>query len=318
MQLQDHWSYYNEMSFYETDLPDRMYQAGALCPRPLFVDRSSSGPGSGSRKATKVSGSENSDRMQHIFRRFHVKAEDGAEELDEGVICMTELTGGRWRASKDKIQDALTWLARLHALFWGNERANAAVAAGVSDQTGFWHFDNRQIEFKRMNSKSRLKLAAAAIDERLKADSLQTMCHGDPKGANIMWTKEQGIFMYDFQWFGKGPPTKDLAYFFATAAMNGSGWDRAEEEELLHYYHEELCKFLKVQGDEPPSFQRLYDTYQLAVVDYGRWVEGGFSWGNTDLIGGHTEAFFKRLTEGGRKLTSEAECRARIFECFPP
>ena len=34
----------------------------------------------------------------------------------------------------------------------------------------------------------RLRLAARAIDLRLKADPLQSVCHGDAKGANIMYT----------------------------------------------------------------------------------------------------------------------------------
>ena len=60
------------------------------------------------------------------------------------------------------------------------------------------------------------------------ADKMQTLCHGDPKGANIMWDEEArhrsippqrqaalhdskaGVSFYDFQWFGKAPPTKVL------------------------------------------------------------------------------------------------------------
>eukprot|EP00931_Biecheleriopsis_adriatica_P056808 TRINITY_DN33689_c0_g1_i1.p1 TRINITY_DN33689_c0_g1~~TRINITY_DN33689_c0_g1_i1.p1 ORF type:complete len:402 (+),score=66.19 TRINITY_DN33689_c0_g1_i1:39-1208(+) len=315
MSLQDHWSYYNEMSFYESDLPDRMFKAGALCPLPLHVQRK--GSGSSGRKASRVSSSDSSARMQELLRRFRVR-QDGEEEMDLGVICMTELKGTSWRPSSERTRDALTWLARLHALFWGSERANAAVAEGVSDQTGFWHFDNRQIEFGNMSAKSPLKLAAAAIDARLKADTMQTMCHGDPKGANIMWDQDQGILMYDFQWFGKGPPTKDLAYFFATAAMNRGSWNQGEEQELLQFYHRELCGLLEKQGDTPPTLERLSETYRLAVVDYRRWVEGGFAWGNMALLDGHTEAFFQTLTAGGQKLTCEADYHRRIFECFPP
>lgn len=319
MQLQDHWSYYNEMCFYETHIPDSMCRAGALCPRPLFVSRGASGESrQDGRKVSRAASSPASDRMQMLLRRHQVRPEDGGEEKDTGIICMTKLNGGSWRPSAEKTKAALTWLARLHALFWGSERTNAAVAAGVSDQAGFWHLDNRQIELGRMSSKSPLRLAAAGIDARLRADSMQTMCHGDPKGANIMWDAEQGILMYDFQWFGKAPPTKDLAYFFATAAMNRGSWNKAEEQELLTYYHKELCQLLEAQGDEKPTFEKLLVTYRLAVVDYRRWIEGGFAWGNMALIDGHTEEFFKTLTEGGRKLASEAEYRERIFECFPP
>lgn len=305
--LQDHWSYYNEMSFYETDLADQICTAGAPCPRPLFVHRSTSG----------LAEVTTSGRLEQNLRRFGVKPEGGGEEKDEGIICMTKLPGGPWRPSAERTRDALSWLARLHALFWGNARADAAVAVGVSDQACFWHLDNRQIELGRMSQKSPLRLAAAGIDARLKADAMQTLCHGDPKGANIMFDNDLGVSMYDFQWLGKAPPTKDLAYFFATAAMNRSRWNKDEEEGLLRYYHDELCRLLEAQGDSKPTFEYLFSTYQLAVVDYGRWIEGGFPWGNMALIGGHTEAVLKILNESGT-LKSEKDYHDKIFECFPP
>eukprot|EP00928_Gymnodinium_smaydae_P034555 TRINITY_DN24456_c0_g1_i1.p1 TRINITY_DN24456_c0_g1~~TRINITY_DN24456_c0_g1_i1.p1 ORF type:complete len:405 (+),score=57.63 TRINITY_DN24456_c0_g1_i1:60-1217(+) len=311
MGLQDHWSYYNEASFYESNLPDLICSAGALCPQPLFVTRKASSGTQSNRGASKPG----DGRLERLLRRHKVLT-DGEGEKDEAIICMTALSGGRW--SPPRTEAALVWLARLHALFWGNARADKAVAAGVSDQAGFWHLENRAIELGRMSSKSPLRLAAAAIDARLKADSMQTMCHGDPKGANIMHDDEHGVSMYDFQWFGKAPPTKDLAYFFATAAMNGGRWDRAKEESLLRFYHVELCKLLEAQGDEKPSFEKLYNTYKLAVVDYHRWIEGGFPWGNMALIGGHTDEFFNTLKSGGKPLDTEADYHARIFECFPP
>jgi len=110
---------------------------------------------------------------------------------------------------------------------------------------------------------------------------------------------------------------RTLHIFFATAAMNGRSWKQEEERQFLQYYHGELCTLLEAQGDKAPPFEQLYVTYRLAVVDYGRWVEGGFSWGNTDLIGGHTKEFLNILQSGAQQLTSEADYRRRIFECFP-
>lgn len=48
----------------------------------------------------------------------------------------------------------------------------------------------------------RLKLAARAIDQRLKLDPMQTICHGDAKGANILYACRGGQpipLVYDFQ-----------------------------------------------------------------------------------------------------------------------
>mmetsp|Transcript_93234 Transcript_93234/g.267368 ORF Transcript_93234/g.267368 Transcript_93234/m.267368 type:complete len:403 (+) Transcript_93234:22-1230(+) len=310
--LVDHMSYYNELMFYETDLADKMCDAGALCPRPLFVARQSSGLADNS---GRVAGPQTSARLQRALTRYRVK-EDGGEEKDEGVICMTKLPGGRWGESQDHIQGALTWLARLHALFWG-ARADEVVATGVSDQAGFWHLDTRYLELANMSQTSPLRLAAAGLDARLKSDAMQTMCHGDPKGANIMADQKAGVSMYDFQWFGKAPPVKDLAYFFATAVFLCRDWKQSDEEAFLRYYHGELCQLLEAQGDDKPTFEYLYTSYQLAVCDYHRWIEGGFCWGDMNLIGFHTEACFRRIHEGKEPKTEE-EYRAKIFECFPP
>lgn len=81
----------------------------------------------------------------------------------------------------------------------------------------------------------RLKLAARAIDLRLKEDTMQSVCHGDAKGANIVYgTSDAGEavpLVYDFQYSGKAAVTKDLAYYFNVEA------DEADEERLLEHYH---------------------------------------------------------------------------------
>lgn len=41
------------------------------------------------------------------------------------------------------------------------------------------------------------------------ADKMMTMCHCDPKGANIMYDETEGVSFYDFQWFGKAPASKE-------------------------------------------------------------------------------------------------------------
>lgn len=272
--LVDHMSYYNEATFYEQDLASRMCRASALCPEGLLVDR-----------------------------------RDGGEI----TICMTKLTGQGFARNEQQTKAALTWLARLHALFWG-EGADAVVAAGSSKQACFWHLDTRQIELNRMAAKDPLRLAAVGIDARLKADKMQTMCHGDPKGANIMWHEAEGVSFYDFQWFGKAAASKDLAYFMGVAA--GGAGSREAERALLGHYHTELCKLLGTQ--DAPEFEYLWASYHLALCDLGRWMRGGFSFGNTRLIFGHVEELLSTLHRGGAPLASEEEYRERIFDAFPP
>merc|ERR1712173_130383 len=127
---------------------------------------------------------------------------------------------------------------------------------------------------------------------------MQTLCHGDAKSANIMWDGTDALY-YDFQWFGKAPPSKDLAYYIG---INGS----EPEDVLLKFYHGELASFLEQQGDEVPPYKHLFDSYCLAQADLCRWMTGGFSFGNTNLIFGHAKRVIAKLNEG-RQLKTEDE-----------
>ena len=116
----------------------------------------------------------------------------------------------------------------------------------------------------------RLRKAARGIDERLKADSMQTICHGDAKEANMMFEAGEAL-LYDFQYCGKAPPTKDLAYFLACGS-NVPG--AVVKQDLIEYYHEELSRELKARGDAPPSLFELKESLDLAICDLGRWMSG--------------------------------------------
>lgn len=111
----------------------------------------------------------------------------------------------------------------------------------------------------------RLRLAARALDLRLKLDPMQTVCHGDAKGANVVYAcgGQPVPLVYDFQcvlrsrrrarvtnalcmYCGKAAAAKDLAYFCNVEAPE------SEEEMLLQHYHSELSRLLQAQGDTPP------------------------------------------------------------------
>jgi hypothetical protein len=101
-------SYDCEASFYANGHADKLCLAGCAVPRPLFVERRGQrGDGTG------------------------------------GVtICMTRLQETAVAASstidESRSRLVLTWLARLHAEYWGIERADAAIEAGLQPQGGFW------------------------------------------------------------------------------------------------------------------------------------------------------------------------------------
>lgn len=139
-------SYDVEAAFYANGHAERLRAAGALVPFPLHV-----------------------------------------EARPEGVtICMTQVEG---RSSHRGDSEAfIGWLARLHATYWG-ARADEACGpsgGGLQAQGCYWHLDTRPEEHAHMGSSGwmgRLRLAARAIDLRLKADPMQSVCHGDAKGA---------------------------------------------------------------------------------------------------------------------------------------
>jgi Ser/Thr protein kinase RdoA (MazF antagonist) len=109
-------------------------------------------------------------------------------------------------------EHVMQWLAKFHAATWKKS------TNGVQPIGSYWHLDTRPSEWEdipRSGWEGRLKLAARAIDNRLKRDPLQCWIHGDTKDANILSArnKQEGIAFCDFQYCGGGPPSKDLAYY---------------------------------------------------------------------------------------------------------
>ena len=159
----------------------------------------------------------------------------------------------------------------------------------------------------------RLKLAARAIDLRLKADPLQSVCHGDAKGANIVYATGEGgkavPLVYDFQYCGKAPPTKDLAYAL-TCASNAP----EQEARLLEGYHAELSALLKASGDAPPELSQIQASLGLALADLGRWMSGWGWWGH-DLS--HRIKPLLDTLDGGTPLASEEAYREAVWRVYP-
>jgi hypothetical protein len=90
-------SYHVEAAFYSRGHAARVHLAGAACPRVLYVDQ------------------------------------QGARGGADLTICMTCLVGSS--SSSMPVAGAaeafVRWLATLHALYWGSEQADAAVATGL-------------------------------------------------------------------------------------------------------------------------------------------------------------------------------------------
>jgi hypothetical protein len=259
-------SYEVEAAFYSRGHAERLLAAGVVVPAPLHVERRG----------------------------------------DNVTICMTQV-GGRSSHRGDSMA-FVEWLARLHATYWGASRANAACGpsgGGLQAQGCYWHLDTRPDEHRRMGSggwMGRLKLAARAIDLRLKEDPMQSVCHGDAKGANILYeTGADGVAVpnvYDFQYCGKAVVTKDLAYFFNVEAS------ASEEDLLLKGYHTELSRLLTAQGDVPPTLDALRTSLELALCDWRRFSEIGLGGWGDGRANTRVQKLLERL-DGGNALASE-------------
>jgi hypothetical protein len=233
---------------------------------------------------------------------FHVAYGPGEEEI---TICMS-LLEGRYFSGYDKsqVEGAIRWLAQFHATFWGAEKVDKLQ---LQPTGGYWHLDTRPDEHQSMRRhglEGRLKTAARAISEALKRDPMQCLIHGDVKDANILTLNESGssnnvaVGMYDFQYCGKGPPTRDLAYFFCTACSE------VYEKELLEYYHETLTSNLKQIHPSvvPPTLGHLKLSLEVAFCDFYRFICAWGIWGND--ISERVDLFLEKL-DHGKELGSE-------------
>ena len=154
---------------------------------------------------------------------YHVERN---ESTDEVTICMSLLVGSpnHYLSDDDNVHAVLCWLATLHAATWG-EKVDAYVQQQVVQPIGsYWHLNTRPSEHDSMSNRGwegRLKLAARAIDERLKRDAMQCCIHGDAKDGNMLFFRNNdtkrggggynmGVSMYDFQYCGKAPPSVRL------------------------------------------------------------------------------------------------------------
>lgn len=214
---------------------------------------------------------------------------------NQTIICMSKLEqdNARHHGTTNNVDEqVIKWLARLHASTWESN------AEGLQPIGSYWYLDTRPDEhadMPRTGWQGRLKRAARAIDGRLQRDSMQCIIHGDAKEANILWTDHGEVAMCDFQYCGKGPPTRDLAYFLCSST------NAQDEEALLKVYYDELIELLPNTATRP-SFEQLQESLELACCDYARFMSGWGFWGND--LSRRVIALLNRL-DGGKDLGSE-------------
>eukprot|EP00581_Thalassiosira_minuscula_P010355 CAMPEP_0183707390 /NCGR_PEP_ID=MMETSP0737-20130205/3976_1 /TAXON_ID=385413 /ORGANISM="Thalassiosira miniscula, Strain CCMP1093" /LENGTH=381 /DNA_ID=CAMNT_0025935039 /DNA_START=34 /DNA_END=1179 /DNA_ORIENTATION=+ len=277
-------SYLIEANFYESLAPQLISEHGLSIPTPYHVERDAS--------------------------------------TDRVTICMSRLHGSPSYLGDDgSVHAVLSWLATLHSATWG-AAVDDYVERGIVQPIGsYWHLDTRPDEHDSMPRRGwegRLKLAARAIDERLKRDEMQCCIHGDAKDANMLFhTKdggEVGVSMYDFQYCGKAPPSVDLAYFLCVAVGD-------TDSAYIEYYHEQLVPKLKRQQKQQynganvyiPTLHEIEESVALALCDFQRFMSGWGQWGSD--ISDSVIRVLDRL-DGGTKLKSEDAYREAMLREF--
>jgi thiamine kinase-like enzyme len=227
-------------------------------------------------------------------------------------------------------------MATFHSTYWGEEAASAVVErAGLQPIGSYWHLDTRPDEHSSMprgGLSGRLKLAARAIDRRLKSEEWQCLIHGDPKDANIL-VDDGGagsghfgrVYLYDFQYCGKGPPTKDLAYFLCSSVDDSA----LDIDSLIQYYHRQLESEIRARHSSqsslsPPSgaailriptLKELHGSLDLAFCDYYRFLCGWGHWGSLNQVEERVRRTLDRL-DAGTRLDSPEDYEEAIERAY--
>jgi hypothetical protein len=238
---------------------------------------------------------------------------------------------------------ALEWLASFHAAWWEETPPEGLWRDGC-----YWHLATRADELAQIEGKwGRLRDAAGAVDAALRGEfgssnsnrsgssgdeqqqqgrqgrppPFTTLCHGDAKAANFLFSADgRRVAAYDFQYCGAGLGAKDVVYLIVSSvdgSLLGAGADGAAgaERALLLHYHAALRARLRALGKaraaEGYGFESaLLPHYELALVDYCRFMAGWGWWGASRYAQARVQGVLARLPE----VLAAAEAAAAAAE----
>lgn len=143
-----------------------------------------------------------------------------------------------------------------------------------------------------------------------------TLVHGDVKGANIVFNRDPyprragkaaatdeplRCALYDFQYVGLGLPTHDLVYFLGTSVESKLLKSLDDEKTLLQDY---FAKFQEAVtgGGTKYTFDTFWSHWELAIVDWYRFMAGWGCWGNDRWVERRAKEITCRWREAGFPL----------------
>jgi len=245
------------------------------------------------------------------------------------------------RSSLEQTEQAIEWLAAFHATFYNHPilQPDTSTSTSASEvvwaEGGYWHLKTRLDELQDIPSSQRMfQKSAYAIDERMNnagSSSWHTLVHGDFKEANILFGTE-ACAVVDFQYCGRGYGVKDLVMLIVSSVSSRVLGDLGEDG-LLRVYCDALRKNLVAIGtcsqediDAIANFDGLKMQYELALVDYVRFMAGWGMWGSNSgyaedrAVGVLRDVGSAWSGNNGKKSLqdlSEGDWKKAIYEKYP-
>ena len=167
------------------------------------------------------------------------------------------------------MQPVLSWLAHFHARFLQQD-IELLWPVGC-----YWHLGTRQDEWQAM-ADGALKQHAQNLDTQIRQARFQTLLHGDAKLANFNFASSlDDVAAVDFQYTGKGPGIKDLAYFVGSCLQNDA---------LMTYHDDILNNYFGFLSDACQAYAPDIDfvalehewraLYPVVWADFHRFLSG--------------------------------------------
>jgi hypothetical protein len=293
-------SYYVEANFYKLLAPKMISEYNISIPIPYYIETPTThDPQQQQQQDVEEEEKEESMSIKNKNNKKKKKNHQKQTNKCEIIIAMSYIESNqnqvRRYTQRQKRDAVLIWLAKLHSIFWGNDKANDAIRIYKLQQEGsYWYYSTRHTEHEQMSNSGwigRLKLAARGIADYLQhRDVYQCIIHGDAKEANILYTttttttdmsNTQSIVatFCDFQYCGKGSFTKDLVYYLMDDYDDGNN-NENEINNAIEFYLQELSKHLP-PSVTVPTLDVIQTSLSLAYCDWYRFMIGWGGWGTT-------------------------------------
>lgn len=194
----------------------------------------------------------------------------GAARGDERLLVLEDLDAAGFtlrlaRPDARELEAALGWLAALHAAFLGDP-ADELWPTGC-----YWHLATRPDELAAMPD-GPLRRAAPALDAALEGARFRTLVHGDAKLANLCFAADGRVAAVDFQYTGRGPGVRDVAYLLG-GALDEAALER-DGDRWLERYLAALRAALPAAAPAEAIEAEWRALYPICWADFSRFLAG--------------------------------------------